>query len=348
MRWVRPLHNIVALLGEAIVPVEIDGVTCGATTLGHRFHHPGPITIGGAHDYVEKLRACHVLVDHAEREDIVRKGALVAAEDAEFNLVEDEGLVVENAGLTEWPVPLLGSFDPDFLDVPPEVIQLTARTNQKYFVMRDGEGRLAPNFVCVANIDANDGGAAIVAGNERVLAARLSDARFFWQQDVKVPLEVQAEKLKQIVFHEKLGTVADKVDRVAKLARWLVEEGIVKPSPLVGREGWGRGSVCCRQDSDSLSRRRGWPPYLDPPPRGGRRSRNSPPKPNAPPASPRPTWSPAWSANSPNCRASSAATSPARRARMTPSPTRCAIITSLSRAKSRGRSGRAMKSRPRR
>ena len=228
MRWVRPLHSIVALLGEQIVPVAIDGVTCGASTLGHRFHHPGPITIGGAHDYVAKLRACHVLVDHAEREAIVRKGALVAAEDAGFNLVEDEGLVVENAGLTEWPVPLLGQFDPDYLDVPPEVIQLTARTNQKYFVMRDGEGRLAPNFVCVANIDANDGGAAIVAGNERVLAARLSDARFFWQQDVKVPLEEQAKKLEQIVFHEKLGTVADKVERVAKLARWLVEEGIVK------------------------------------------------------------------------------------------------------------------------
>ena len=230
LRWVRPLHSIVALLGEAIVPVAIDGVTCGAATLGHRFHHPGPITIGGAHDYVEKLRACHVLVDQAEREAIVRKGALIAAQDAGFNLVEDEGLVVENAGLTEWPVPLLGSFDADYLDVPPEVIQLTARTNQKYFVMRDGGGRLAPNFVCVANIDANDGGAAIVAGNERVLAARLSDARFFWQQDLKVPLEEQAKKLEQIVFHEKLGTVADKVERAAKLARWLVEEGIVKGS----------------------------------------------------------------------------------------------------------------------
>ena len=231
LRWVRPLHSIVALLGEEIVPVEIEGVTCGAATLGHRFHHPGPITIGGAHDYVEKLRACHVLVDQAERENIVRNGALGAAKKAGFVLVEDEGLVVENAGLTEWPVPLLGSFDADYLDVPPEVIQLTARTNQKYFVMRSGEGALAPHFVCVANIDANDGGAAIIAGNERVLAARLSDARFFWEQDLKVPLEEQAKKLEQIVFHEKLGTVADKVERVAKLARWLVEEGkILLPS----------------------------------------------------------------------------------------------------------------------
>ncbi len=228
LRWVRPLHSIVALLGEEIVPVAIEGVACGAATLGHRFHHPGAITIGGAHDYVEKLRACHVLVDQEEREAIVRDGALEAAKKAGFVLVEDEGLVIENAGLTEWPVPLLGSFDPDYLDVPQEVIQLTARTNQKYFVMRDGEGRLAPNFVCTANIDANDGGMAIIAGNERVLAARLSDARFFWQQDLKTPLEEQAKKLEQIVFHEKLGTVADKVERVAKLARWLVEEGIVK------------------------------------------------------------------------------------------------------------------------
>ena len=228
LRWVRPLHSIVALLGEEIVPVAIDGVACGAATLGHRFHHPGPITLGGAHDYVEKLRACHVIVDQEEREAIVRTGATEAAEKAGVTLVEDEGLVVENAGLTEWPVPLLGSFDPDFLDVPEEVIALTARINQKYFVMRDAGGKLAPHFVCTANINANDDGAAIVAGNERVLAARLSDARFFWQQDLKVPLEEQAKKLEQIVFHEKLGTVADKVERVAKLARWLVEEGIVK------------------------------------------------------------------------------------------------------------------------
>ncbi len=228
MRWVRPLHSIVALLGEQIVPVAIDGVSCGAITLGHRFHHPGPITIGGAQDYVEKLRACHVIVDQEEREKTIRTRANDLAEDAGYFLVQDEGLVIENAGLTEWPAPLRGSFDPDFLDVPEEVIQLTARLNQKYFVMRGGDEKLAPHFICTANIDANDGGTAIVAGNERVLAARLSDARFFWEQDLKVPLDDQAKKLSNIVFHEKLGTVADKVERVAKLARWLVEEGIVK------------------------------------------------------------------------------------------------------------------------
>lgn len=228
MRWVRPLHSIIALLGEDIVPVAIPGVSTGATTLGHRFHHPGPITIGGAHDYVEKLRACHVLVNQEEREAIIRIGAWTLAEDAGFYLVEDEGLVIENAGLTEWPVPLMGGFDPAYLEVPEEVIQLTARINQKYFVMRGGDERLAPHFICTANIVASDGGEAIVAGNERVLDARLSDARFFWQQDLKIPLEEQAKKLEQIVFHEKLGTVADKVERVAKLARWLVDEGIVR------------------------------------------------------------------------------------------------------------------------
>ena len=275
LRWVRPLHGIVALLGEEIVPVEVEGIAAGAATVGHRFHHPGTITIGGADDYFEKLRACHVIVDHEEREALIREGAAKAAKDAGLAIVEDEGLVVENAGLTEWPVPLLGRFDPDFLDVPREVIVLTMRTNQKYFACtipplegegdhpKDGgggppigepppsglrpatspsRGGLAPAFVCVANIDANDGGEAIVEGNRRVLSARLADARFFWEQDLKVPLEEQAAKLGGIVFHEKLGTVADKVERVAKLARWLVEEEVIKPSPLQGRGGSGEAA----------------------------------------------------------------------------------------------------------
>jgi glycyl-tRNA synthetase beta chain len=227
-RWVRPLHSIVAILGEEIVPIEIAGIRSGATTLGHRFHHPGPITIGGAHDYVEKLRACHVIVDQDERERSIRDNAQKIAADAGLTLLDDEGLVVENAGLTAWPVPLLGHFDPDFLDVPREVIVLTMRTNQKYFACLDENADLAPAFVCVANVSASDGGASIIEGNRRVLAARLADARFFWEQDLKVPLEDQAKKLDGIIFHEKLGTVADKVERVAKLARWLVESGVVK------------------------------------------------------------------------------------------------------------------------
>jgi len=228
MRWVRPLHGIVAIFGEEIVDAEIGGVTSGATTFGHRFHHPGPITIGGVADYIEKLRACHVIVDQEERERIVREGAAQAAAGAGFALLSDEGLVVENAGLTEWPVPLIGRFDAEFLDVPREVIVLTMRTNQKYFACANDEGLLAPAFVCVANIAANDQGQAIAEGNHRVLAARLSDARFFWEQDLKVPLEERAGKLGGIVFHEKLGTIADKVERVARLARWLAESGVVK------------------------------------------------------------------------------------------------------------------------
>ncbi len=227
MRWVRPLHGIVALWGEEIVPVEIAGINSGATTYGHRFHHPGPITIGSAMDYVEKLRACHVVVDQDERRSIIALGATMAASKAGLTLVRDEGLLTENAGLTEWPVPLLGRFDAAFLSVPPEVIQLTARVNQKYFVCRDGAGALADAFVCTANIDASDGGVRIVEGNRKVLAARLSDARFFYDTDLKVPLDDLRPKLEKIVFHDKLGTVADKVDRIAKLARWLMEEGIV-------------------------------------------------------------------------------------------------------------------------
>jgi glycyl-tRNA synthetase beta chain len=228
LRWVRPLHGIVTMFGEEIVPVTIDGIESGATTVGHRFHHPGPITIGGAADYAEKLCACHVIIEQDERERIIRDGAAVAASEAGLTLLPDEGLVVENAGLTEWPVPLLGRFDPDFLDVPREVIVLTMRTNQKYFACTNDDGLLAPAFVCVANVAANDSGEAIVEGNRRVLAARLADARFFWEQDLKIPLEEQAKKLDGIVFHERLGTVADKVERVTKLARWLVDSGVIQ------------------------------------------------------------------------------------------------------------------------
>ena len=234
LRWVRPLHSIVALFGEKIVDVEIAGITSGAATLGHRFHHPYQITIGSAGDYCEKLRACHVIVDQDERRTLIRDRAVELATTAGLDLIADEGLVAENAGLTEWPVPLLGRFDEAYLDVPPEVIQLTARVNQKYFVCRDNKGDLTNAFICTANVDAADGGAKIAEGNRKVLAARLADAKFFYDNDLKVPLDEQAAKLGQIVFHEKLGTVADKVDRVAKLARWLVEEGIVEGSTHTG------------------------------------------------------------------------------------------------------------------
>ena len=227
-RWVRPLQGTVALFGGAVVPCEVAGVTSGAETMGHRFHHDGPVTIASADSYVETLRDAHVIIDQNERAAIIAVGAKMAAQGAGLTLVEDEGLLAENAGLTEWPVPLLGRFDEAFLSVPPEVIQLTARVNQKYFVCRDADGKLANAFVCTANIDAADGGERIVAGNAKVLAARLSDAKFFYETDLKTRLEDQLPKLGKIVFHERLGTVADKVERVAKLARWLVESGVVK------------------------------------------------------------------------------------------------------------------------
>ena len=245
LRWVRPLQDIVALLGDDVVPCEIDGIYSGAETMGHRFHHSGTIHIANAADYAAKLRDAHVLVHFSERCRIIRDGANAAAEAAGLNLVEDEGLVIENAGLTEWPVPMLGRFDPGFLAVPQEVIQLTARVNQKYFVCHDKAGKLANAFVCTANIDAHVYGAAFVAGNEKVLAARLSDAKFFWEQDLKVALDDQAKKLAQITFHEKLGSVADKVDRVANLARWLVEEGIVKGASADDAE---RAARLCKAD----------------------------------------------------------------------------------------------------
>ncbi|WP_370297715.1 glycine--tRNA ligase subunit beta [Qipengyuania mesophila] len=269
LRWVRPLSGIVALLGDDVIECEVHGVTSGSVTLGHRFHHSGDITIGNAADYAMKLRAGHVIVDHEERQDIIRTGAAKVASEAGLTLVEDEGLVIENAGLTEWPVPLLGRFEEDFLEVPPETIQLTARVNQKYFVCtsspagggeprsgggaltsdqngseqpnlshhhpadgpppRAGEARLANAFICTANIEAEDGGARVVDGNRKVLAARLSDARFFWDVDRKKSLAEHAKGLERITFHEKLGTVADKVERVAKLARWLVDSGVIKP-----------------------------------------------------------------------------------------------------------------------
>jgi len=235
LRWVRPLQGIVALLGVDVIACEVDSITSGRETMGHRFHHSDPISITNATTYAAQLRAAHVIVDQTERQAIVRAGAEQAAADAGLTLVADEALVAENAGLTEWPVPLLGRFDASFLAVPPEVIRLTAKLNQKYFMCTDAAGKLANAFVCTANIEAHDGGQAIIAGNERVLAARLSDAKFFYEQDLKTPLAVHAEKLGNIVFHEKLGTVADKVARVAKLARWLVESGVVKPLALTTR-----------------------------------------------------------------------------------------------------------------
>jgi glycyl-tRNA synthetase beta chain len=235
LRWVRPLSGIVAILGEDLVPCEVSGISAGFATRGHRFHCPGEITIGSASDYAEKLRACHVIVDHEERQSIIRDGAAKAAADAGLTLVEDEGLAIENAGLTEWPVPLLGRFDEAFLEVPPEVIQLTARVNQKYFVVNGKDGKLANGFVCTANIDAHDGGKEVVAGNEKVLAARLSDARFFWEQDLAHPLESYLPKLESMLLYEGMGSLREKADRISALAGWIAEQYFPERDPDTAR-----------------------------------------------------------------------------------------------------------------
>ncbi|HEY4546212.1 MAG TPA: glycine--tRNA ligase subunit beta [Pedomonas sp.] len=224
LRWVRPLQSILCLFDGQVVPVEVENVRSGNITRGHRFMGPSPFPVNNTEEYRTKLRISKVVLDLAERQRIIDAGARKLADAAGVELVEDPGLLAENAGLTEWPVPLMGQFDESFLQVPPEVIQLTMRANQKYFALRNAEtGKLANRFICVANVEAADGGKAIVAGNERVLAARLSDAKFFYETDLKARLEDRLPKLGEIVFHEKLGTLAAKVERVAKLARALAQ-----------------------------------------------------------------------------------------------------------------------------
>jgi glycyl-tRNA synthetase beta chain len=215
LRWVRPLHSVVALLDRDVVELSVEGIASGRTTYGHRFLSQGPIEVDGVDTYIARLRDAHVILSAEERGRLIGERARGLAAEAGLELIEDDGLLAENAGLTEWPVPLLGGFDPAFLDVPPEVIQLTMRANQKYFACRDPKtGGLAPSFVCVANTVASDGGEAIVAGNRKVLAARLSDARFFWEQDKKKRLEDHLPRLDDIVFHEKLGTLGQRVERL--------------------------------------------------------------------------------------------------------------------------------------
>ncbi|MGK2284869.1 glycine--tRNA ligase subunit beta [Pedomonas sp. V897] len=222
LRWVRPLQSILCLFDGQVVPLEVEGVRSGNITRGHRFMAPSPFPVNNPEEYRTKLRVSKVILDIAERQRVIDTAARKLAETAGLELVEDPGLLAENAGLTEWPVPLMGQFDESFLKVPPEVIQLTMRANQKYFALRDPQtGKLANRFICVANVEASDGGKAIVAGNERVLVARLSDAKFFYETDLKTRLEDRLPKLADIVFHEKLGTLAAKVERVAGLARTL-------------------------------------------------------------------------------------------------------------------------------
>jgi glycyl-tRNA synthetase beta chain len=218
-RWVRPLHSIIATFDGEVIPFEIAGVKAGNDTRGHRFLSKGEISVRRFEDYEKKLCDAFVILDGAERREIILHEAKQKAFALGLELIEDEGLANEVMGLAEWPVVLVGQIDPDFMDVPPEILQTSMRTHQKYFALRDpARGKLANRFVVVANMAAEDGGLEIVAGNERVLRARLSDAKFFWDQDRKRTLESRVAALKNIVFHAKLGTQWERVERIEALA----------------------------------------------------------------------------------------------------------------------------------
>jgi len=217
--WVRPLHAILCAFDGEPVHFEVGGVRSGLTTRGHRFHASGLMEARDFETYRDGLRAARVLLTREERKERILAEVHALCSAQELELVADEGLLEEVAGLAEWPVPLMGAMDPAFLELPDEVIRLTMRTHQRYFAVRDPRtGRLAPKFIAVANIEALDGGGAIAAGNARVLSARLSDARFFWEADKARPLESLLPKLDRIVFHEKLGSVGDKARRFESLA----------------------------------------------------------------------------------------------------------------------------------
>jgi glycyl-tRNA synthetase beta chain len=231
LRWVRPLHRILCLLDGQVVPLEIDGIEASNLSEGHRFMGAlrGPFEVASFADYKEKLAERFVVLEQAERRRRLLDGARLLCAERDLELVEDEGLADEVAGLAEWPTPVLGDMDPAFLDLPGEVIRTSMRTHQKYFAVRKpGETGLAPHFVVIANLHAADGGKVIATGNAKVLSARLSDARFFWEEDQKLPLERRLETLKGVTFHAKLGTLYARVERITALAREL--------APLVGAD----------------------------------------------------------------------------------------------------------------
>ena len=234
LEWVRPLHSIVATFGPEteepeIVPFAVDGIAAGNATRGHRFLAPAPFTVRRLDDYMDKLDKAKVVLDAERRRDIIAAEAKQLAFAQGLELVDDDGLLAEVAGLVEWPVVLMGSFDASFLHIPEEVIRATIRNNQKCFVLRDAaHAKLVNKFILVANMEAEDGGKAIVAGNERVIRARLSDAKFFYETDLKTRLEDRLPKFKDIIFHEKLGTQAERIERIERLAAEL--------APLVGAD----------------------------------------------------------------------------------------------------------------
>jgi glycyl-tRNA synthetase beta chain len=248
LSWVRPLHSILATFGPEteepdVIQFEIDGIAAGNETRGHRFLAPAPFKVRRLADYQEKLERAKVVLDPARRRDIILTEAKQLAFAQGLELVEDADLLAEVAGLVEWPVVLIGSFDAEFLRIPEEVIRATIRNNLKCFVLRDAaHAKLTNKFILVANIEAADGGKAIVAGNERVIRARLADAKFFYESDLKTRLEDRLPKFKKIVFHEKLGSQWERIERIERLAAEL--------APLVGAdvEKAKRAARLCKAD----------------------------------------------------------------------------------------------------
>ncbi len=247
LRWVRPLHSILATFGPEtespdVVRFAVNDIQSGDETKGHRFMAPEKIRVKRFDDYVPALQRAKVVLDAARRREIILADAKTLAMAQGLELVEDPGLLEEVAGLVEWPVALMGSFNEEFLSIPKEVIRATIRVNQKCFVLKHPDGALANRFILVSNIEATDGGATIIAGNERPIAARLSDAKFFYETDLKTKLEARLPKLESIVFHEKLGTQAQRVERVKTLAKRL--------APLVGADPAKaeRAALLCKAD----------------------------------------------------------------------------------------------------
>lgn len=235
LRWVRPLQSIICLLsdesGAHVVPMEVEGIKAGNTTEGHRFMGNGRFVVSGFDDYVVKLKRAKVVLDTAEREAAIWQGAQNLAFAAGMEVVADPGLLTEVAGLVEWPVPLMGRIADAFLGLPPEVLQTSMKEHQKFFSVKNPKTGRIEGFVTVANIEAADGGEVILKGNQKVLAARLSDAKFFWENDLRVAkagMGEWVEGLKAVTFHNKLGSQADRIDRIAALAREI--------APLVGAD----------------------------------------------------------------------------------------------------------------